>query len=222
MLNTKKWVSYAALLECPENLGVKNPHELKAAYHPSTDSLEILNSSSLESRDKKILKEILCQEEAFGYYPIGEFRGRIYLTTDMVSPSSRIFDRMDFPKYMAEVLRIYAQCHGNTHLRAIGCEWLETNINLMEAMPTHLKKLPTAFWTSIKFSYREVHLGNFNNEFGYKAVISGKLHNLPFSNDTGWRLSFRPLIALSRDILISMQDIEDGSPLNFKLPSLPL
>lgn len=115
MLNTKKWVSYAALLECPENLGVKNPHELKAAYHPSTDSLEILNSSSLESRDKKILKEILCQEEAFGYYPIGEFRGRIYLTTDMVSPSSRIFDRMDFPKYMAEVLRIYAQCHGNTH-----------------------------------------------------------------------------------------------------------
>ena len=53
MFNTKKWVSYAALLECPENFGLKNPHELKVAYHPSTGSLKILNSSSLESRDKK-------------------------------------------------------------------------------------------------------------------------------------------------------------------------
>jgi len=215
MSYTKKWISYVNLLEHPENYGIQDPYKLAVVYTPSIDDTKILKSvSSLASKDIQRLGGVLSKEKDFCYYPIGEFCGMIYLTTDKVSLSAWPFDCSDYPNHQAHILAAYAQCHGNTNLSAIGCEWsILKTFKLLSIMPMHLKKLPTAFWTSIRFS---------------KAVISGNLHNIPISivqgysasclNYAGWQLSFRPLVALSSDVLVSRQDLVYGRPLRLKLP----
>lgn len=234
MNNVKKWISYSSLLEHPELYGVKIPKSIPVVYKPEYDGYQILNSISLlNETDLALLNRILREENKLIYYPIGEYKGQIYLTTDKVAILDRGFFSSNFPKpsnfpeRISEMLSVYAKCHGNTDLKAVGYEWTGMYTpELLSVMPYFLKKLPTAFWTSIRFTKSE---DDFIEVRGLKAVISGRLHEIPITvkkgnhliDETNWGISFRPLVVLPRDILVSSDDLYDGRNLHLKLPTAP-
>lgn len=222
MKGIKNWIKYTELLHEPEKYGVESPYELRVSYHPMVDDDSINHFyDKIPTQDIISIKRIVEYERSYGYYPIGELDGKIFLTTAKIADDVVFQDLFDI--YNQHMLELYACLHNNACLNAFGVQWNdEYTEKLLSMMPIFLKQLPTAFFTSITFDDRD----DFMTTFGFYAVVSGHLSKFPCLTSrcthivcqNTWGLSLRPLITVPNNILISSKDLVKGSSLRLKLP----